>query len=80
MSGSWHPKQASFVTLLLIGATCITVPMFLLICGVVVFCRLTEPASFPGDPDNGGGLLLMAAGILIVPVLLGWGLWLGARL
>ena len=65
--------------LLLIGATGGCVPLFLACAGIVICSGLSEPRSFPGNPNIGGGLLLLVA-VFGVPFLVGWGLWLAARL
>jgi hypothetical protein len=64
---------------LLMLASCVTVPLCLLVGGVVFVCWLTEPPTFPGDPNIGLGLLELVC-ILNVPVFVGWSLWLASKL
>jgi hypothetical protein len=62
----------------LIALSAVTGFIFAAVATVVFACWLTEPPSFPGDPNIGAGLLGMAA-LLNVPVLAAWGIWIASR-
>jgi hypothetical protein len=65
--GDMHP-----ITGLLIGATVLTGGLFL---ASVAMVAVSEPPTFPGDPNIGGGILSLCAA-LNLPVILGWGTWI----
>jgi len=62
----------------LIALSALTGFIFAAVATVAFACWLTEPPSFPGDPNIGAGLLGMAA-LLNVPVFVAWCIWIASR-
>jgi hypothetical protein len=73
MRGEIHP-----ITGLLIGASLVTGLIFLVIAGVVFVCWLQASPSHPGDPNIGAGIVVLA-GMLNLPVIVGWSIWAAFR-
>jgi hypothetical protein len=68
-----------WVTAILIGASIVPVVFLLLVARMYLFSTLTEPPSFPGDPNIGLGILQMACA-LNLPVMLAWIAWLAWKI